>query len=154
VAIARGNAKAFGRWLKRQQKRNIPRWSVGVHKEIHVKISDGWIEACPVGNPARWTTPPPPGYTGGRARGNFQSSINVPRPGETGRVDKSGTATKLAGQQGIAGLESGGRSFITNNVPYIVGSNSLNDGHSPQAPAQFLENVVDKVFEQFKTGRI
>ena len=154
MAKTRGNAKQFGRWLRKQHKRNIPRWTVAVHKKIHFQISDGWIEACPVGNPDLWKDPPPPGYTGGRARGNFQSSINAPKAGETGQVDKSGSGTKQVGQASIAGLKTGGKSFITNNVPYIVGSNSLNDGHSGQVPAGFLEDVVDKVFAQFKTGRI
>ena len=43
-----------------------------------------------------------------------------------------------------------GRSFITNNVPYLLGTNSLNDGHSTQAPAGFIEGVLDRVADQFK----
>ena len=35
--------------------------------------------------------------------------------------------------------------YITNNVPYI---NKLNDGHSSQAPAHFVEAAIDQVAYQ------
>ncbi|MFV8955715.1 hypothetical protein, partial [Serratia fonticola] len=39
----------------------------------------------------------PPGYSGGRFRGNWQVSFDSAADGETGRIDKSGGATLAAG---------------------------------------------------------
>ena len=44
----------------------------------------------PVGNPSLWQGPPPPGYTGGQARGNWQASISSPASGQQRQSTKQG----------------------------------------------------------------
>jgi len=84
----------------------------------------------PVGNPSLWQGPPPPGYTGGQARGNWQASISSPNTGTTATIDKSGSAT-LASINGKTQNAPGNVWYLTNNLPYI---NRLEfDGWSTQA---------------------
>jgi len=84
----------------------------------------------PVGNPSLWQGPPPPGYTGGQARGNWQASIGSPQSGVTSSLDKSGTAT-LVSIGGQTQQAPGNVWYLTNNLPYI---NKLEfDGWSSQA---------------------
>ena len=85
----------------------------------------------PVGNPSLWQGPPPPGYTGGQARGNWQASIGSPASGTTEATDKSGTAT-IAGIAGETRKAPGNVWYLTNNLPYV--STALEYGSSTQAP--------------------
>jgi hypothetical protein len=84
----------------------------------------------PVGNPSLWQGPPPPGYTGGQARGNWQASIGSPSSGTTTAIDKTGTPTitSIAGETQNA---PGNVWYLTNNLPYI--SILEHDGWSTQA---------------------
>ena len=84
----------------------------------------------PVGNPSLWQGPPPPGYTGGQARGNWQASISSPNTGTTATIDKSGSAT-LASINGKTQNAPGNVWYLTNNLPYI--SILEHDGWSTQA---------------------
>lgn len=82
----------------------------------------------------------------GHARANWVSSIGSPHSGEdTGAAQAAGVVGVLAYK-----LEDG-PAWETNNVPYIA---ALNDGHSAQAPALFVEYAVDKAFAtmQMKFG--
>lgn len=72
----------------------------------------------PVGNPSLWQGPPPPGYTGGQARGNWQASIGTPETGTKDTIDKSGTAT-LTSIAGDTHRAPGNVWYLTNNLPYI-----------------------------------
>jgi len=84
----------------------------------------------PVGNPSLWQGPPPAGYTGGQARGNWQASIGSPASGTTEATDKSGTAA-IAGIAGKTQQAPGNVWYLTNNLAYI---NRLEfDGWSTQA---------------------
>ena len=74
----------------------------------------------------------PPGYTGGRFRGNWQVSFDSAADGETGRIDKSGGATMSTGNLVIEQFRVGTQAvYFTNNVPYAI---ELEFGHSSQAP--------------------
>jgi len=101
--------------------------------------------ATPVGNPSRWapqSLPPPPGYVGGRARGNWQVSIGGPETSELDVIDKSGGPTIARGNTRIKAYRKGSRFtsiFIQNNVPYI---NRLNNGHSKAMAAGFVERAA------------
>jgi hypothetical protein len=77
----------------------------------------------------------------GRARGNWQVSVEAPASGETGRTDVSGgdaptTAAGVdaarEGAQRLVALRPFGTSYVANNVPYI---SVLEGGWSDQAPA-------------------
>ena len=94
-------------------------------------LSKRIVLRTPVGNPSLWQGPPPPGYTGGQARGNWQASIGSPASGTTEATDKSGTAT-LASIDRDTKMAPGNVWYLTNNLPYV--STALEYGSSTQAP--------------------
>jgi hypothetical protein len=68
----------------------------------------------------------------GRARGNWQLTIDVPATGEVANLDKAGGGTIAAGIGNIGGLRPFTVVYLTNNVPY---AEALENGHSKgQAP--------------------
>lgn len=74
----------------------------------------------------------PPGYTGGRFRGNWQVSFDQRAAGETGRIDKAGHETIAAGNLVLEQFKVGTTAvYFCNNVPYAY---PLEMGHSSQAP--------------------
>ena len=81
-------------------------------------LSKRIVLRTPVGNPSLWQGPPPPGYTGGQARGNWQASIGSPASGTTEATDKSGTAT-IAGIAGKTQQAPGNVWYLANNLKYI-----------------------------------
>lgn len=107
--------------------------------------------ATPVGNPTLWQNPnnAPPGYVGGRARGNWQIGIGVEKQGETGTIDGSGASTIGIGRSVLAGYKLGEQIIINNNVPYIV---PLSQGSSTQAPAGFPERAAQAAVNQVQLG--
>lgn len=96
----------------------------------------------------------PPGYTGGRFRGNWQVSFDAPTTDETGRVDKTGNLTKAAGNYTLSLFKVGMKAiYFCNNVPYAY---RLEMGHTSQAPGgmvritaaelqRFFEDAVREV---------
>lgn len=101
------------------------------------------VVATPVGNPTLWQNPnPPDGYVGGHARrnwlvslGNFTDNIE----GEPGDGGSGGNPIS----EGRAEIDKYNvlvtRLIIQNNVPYMT---RLNDGHSTQAPENFVQTAV------------
>jgi hypothetical protein len=78
----------------------------------------------------------------GRARANWQVELNKAAEGTTTSVSPSGREALEQGKSTIAGYKGGtpdASVHITNNLPYI---GKLNDGHSAQAPAGFVEEAV------------
>jgi hypothetical protein len=78
----------------------------------------------------------------GRARGNWQVELNTPAVGTTDNVSPSGREAVEAGKAKIAAYKGGTKEAsvnITNNLPYI---GKLNEGHSAQAPAGFVEKAI------------
>lgn len=89
----------------------------------------------------------------GRARGNWQVSINSPKAGLVGGVPLSNKTDSIGvpGASGQFAIESaiqatqgfeGGSIYIVNNLPYIVGPGTLNDGHSKQASPGFIQAAI------------
>lgn len=77
----------------------------------------------------------------GRARSNWQVGLGVGPQDQREPYDPGGqniTQTVRAGQAIVDGHLSGSI-HIANNLPYI---NALNEGHSPQASAGFVERSV------------
>lgn len=104
------------------------------------------VDRSPVGNPDLWESPPPPGYVGGRFRGNWQVTFGAQAVSETGRIDKSGGETLRAGQAVLAAYHSGVNSiWLTNTVPYAM---RLEYGWSSQAPGGMVR-VTSAEFQQF-----
>ncbi|SPY78174.1 hypothetical protein [Providencia rustigianii] len=90
----------------------------------------------------------PPGYTGGRFRGNWQVTFDVPADGETGRVDKSGNMTKAVGNYVLEQFKVGMNAiYFTNNVPYAY---RLEMGHSRQAPNGMIAVTAENVGKFFR----
>ncbi|MEP9006028.1 hypothetical protein [Enterobacter bugandensis] len=88
----------------------------------------------------------PPGYTGGRFRGNWQVSFDAPSTDETGRVDKTGNLTKAAGNYTLSLFKVGMKAiYFCNNVPYAY---RLEMGHSSQAPGGMVR-ITAAEFQRF-----
>ncbi|EMX8898663.1 hypothetical protein AAH296_002241 [Enterobacter bugandensis] len=88
----------------------------------------------------------PPGYTGGRFRGNWQISFDTPTNDETGRIDKTGDLTKAAGNYTLSLFKVGMKAiYFCNNVPYAY---RLEMGHSSQAPGGMVR-ITAAEFQRF-----
>lgn len=88
----------------------------------------------------------PPGYTGGRFRGNWQVTFDEVPTEETGRIDKSGNLTKAMGDLMIGQFKVGVKAvYFSNTVPYAY---PLEMGHSTQAPNGMVA-VTAQVFQKF-----
>lgn len=88
----------------------------------------------------------PPGYTGGRFRGNWQVSFDAPTTDETGRIDKTGNLTKAAGNYTLSLFKVGMKAiYFCNNVPYAY---RLEMGHSSQAPGGMVR-ITAAEFQRF-----
>jgi hypothetical protein len=83
-------------------------------------------------------------YVGGRFRGNWQFSIDVPAQGELDTFDRSGNATIAALKAQVAGLTAGQTAYIVNNLPYGI---PLEFGHSRQAPLGMVRVTLAKFQE-------
>lgn len=92
----------------------------------------------------------------GRARVNWQASLGAPATGtidaEPGKRGSVRAATSQA-EAVIAAYRGGPGAaiFLTNNLPYIV---PLNNGHSKQAPAGFIERALDAVERAARRARL
>lgn len=105
--------------------------------EVALAILSAVVIRTPVGDPTLWENPnaKPPGYTGGSARGGWAVGVGGD-PDAPERVDKTGAVTISHGRQALEGYNLGPQVIIMNVQPHIV---PLNNGHSTQAPAGFIE---------------
>lgn len=102
----------------------------------------GVIMSTPVGDPTYWKNPPPPGYTGGRARGSWQCTVSAPASGDNGRIDKSGGET-VSDMERRVPPGAGQITFLTSNLSYIE---RLEYGWSVrQAPHGMVRINIDRV---------
>jgi hypothetical protein len=115
---------------------NVPREVNKIKRKAALAIDQTIVMATPV--------------LTGRARSNWQTSIDAPTE-ETREAfsllvdgDMSESANAAAamkqGRDIIAQVKSGQEIHIVNNLPYI---GRLNEGHSAQAPAAFVEQAVE-----------
>lgn len=77
----------------------------------------------------------------GRARGNWQTTLNTPAAGET--EQSAGDAVSVANKPGNFG-ELNDVNYLTNNLPYIE---ALEYGSSKQAPAGMARKNVARIRE-------
>lgn len=111
-------------------------------RRVALAIDRALVMSTPVGNPDLWKRPAPKGYVGGRARANWIPSVGSPATAPVDRRDKSGASTiALLTQLTSSYKPEDGPVFITSNLPYIE---RLNDGHSTQAPAGFVEMAIEE----------
>lgn len=92
--------------------------SVGLSLEIHAELT----ESTPIDT--------------GWARSNWQMAVGTPATGVVGSPGSPGSPPLVTSYRLGQGPIN-----ITNNVPYIQ---VLNDGHSQQAPAGFVEAAIDR----------
>lgn len=86
----------------------------------------------PVGDGDYWQSKPPPGYVGGRYRGNWQYGIGKANTTNNSPADKTGAATSARISAAIPDKMLGKIHYITNSVPY---AEAIEKGHSHrQAP--------------------
>ena len=103
-----------------------------VVKKACVEILQDIIRMSPVGQPELWQGYAPNGYVGGRFRGNWQVTFDMPATGELDRIDPTGAMTLKSGIEQIWQYSYGVQFvYFTNNLPYSV---KLEFGHSMQAP--------------------
>jgi hypothetical protein len=89
--------------------------------------------------PSAGGTPVDTGY----ARANWVPSVSSPHEGAA-----SGEAAHAAGVAAILAYVLGdGPAYVSNSAPYIA---ALNNGHSEQAPALFIESCVDEAVVAMK----
>ena len=88
----------------------------------------------------------------GRARGSWLVEISKPADGTADNPADFGfvPATTKA-QAKLKGYKAGGEVHITNNLPYIT---PLNQGHSKQAPAGFVEEAIAAGVRQVKGAKL
>lgn len=77
----------------------------------------------------------------GRARGDWQTTVQIPASGQTGRIDPSG-ASSIAEVISKTPEKAGGETMLTNNLPYIE---RLENGYSKQAPAGMVRKNVARI---------
>jgi hypothetical protein len=121
-----------------------------------LKLDSKLVDRSPVGDAAYWKHPAPPGYVGGRFRGNWQASLNSPATGETGRIDADGGATLAANAGVISQAKAGGVQYLINNVPY---AQRIEEGWSRQAPIGLVavtvvefRTMVDNAVNEVRQG--
>lgn len=111
------------------------------------------ILGTPVGNKTIWMEPMKAhvGYVGGRARANWFVGIGSGPSRTTEETDASGQHALSEGTATIQTAGSGASIHLVNNLPYIV---PLNQGHSHQAPAGFIELAVQRAVAGIQGQRV
>lgn len=108
-----------------------------VVRKVVLDVMTSLVMKSPVGDPDLWKDPPPPGYVGGRFRGEWQYSFNEPASALTNTIDADGMVSigRAANINPAAGVH-----YLTNLMPY--GRKLEYDGHSSQCPDGFVGITV------------
>lgn len=119
----------------------VERRATMLQRKVALNILSLVVLATPVGNKNIWLEPnkAPVGYVGGRARANWYVGVGSAPGDETEDVDSGGQSTIDRGRSIIEAAPGKVPIYLTNNLPYIV---PLNEGHSHQAPAGFVDTAV------------
>ncbi|MFZ6773031.1 hypothetical protein ACO0LB_09995 [Undibacterium sp. SXout7W] len=114
-----------------------------VVKKVLLDVTKQVVQMSPVGDGTLWKTPPPPGYIGGRFRGNWQFGISAVPSGELDNLDNVGDGSKT--YEGIFASipdkAAGNIYYLANNLPY---AQRLENGWSSQAPVGMVALTVVK----------
>jgi hypothetical protein len=115
-----------------------------VKRVVFFQLAESIVHLTPVGNQSLWKHPEsaPPGYVGGRAKGNWQPSIGSFKSGTLETLDASGSGVLGNVQSVAAGSRGDDTLCLVNNLPYIK---ALEDGHSQrQAPHGMLSLSIQR----------
>ncbi len=115
-----------------------------VVKKIVIDIGTALVYKTPVGDPTYWISKPPPGYVGGRARGNWQYALDAPALVEFNRIDKNGQSTVGNIASDLPAEALGKVHYITNTLPYIK---RLEEGHSKRQAPKGMVRLTTQEFE-------
>lgn len=115
-----------------------------LQRTVIAEVFAGLVQATPVGNKALWarnlgkpaSQHQPKNYVGGRARKGWTIRVAGALPG-----DPVGSISRVVAGQSAA---------IVNAVPYME---KLNQGHSRQAPAGFIDSVIARVLAKYPDRR-
>lgn len=120
-----------------------------VVRKVVLDVGTSVVEKSPVGDGKFWKSPPPPGYVGGRFRGNWQYTFNAIPKGQTDTIDPSGSVSIGRISKGLGGKASvSGIHYISNNLPY---AKRLEEGWSyRQAPQGMVMLTVVEFQSLFK----
>lgn len=102
-----------------------------VVKKIVIDVGTSLVMKSPVGDASYWIHPAPPGYVGGRFRGNWQYGLNAVNRLTSEKIDPEGAATISAIVGKVDDTPAGEVHYITNSLPY---GDRLENGWSRQAP--------------------
>ena len=136
----------FGDQLRAFAEKTDKRTNLVV-KKIVFDISTGLVLKTPVGDPKYWQSPPPPGYVGGRARGNWQYGLDAPNyfmTGPNGPFDQAGSGTIAKVVNDMPENALGHVHFITNTLAYIE---PLENGWSKRQAPNGMVNLTFLEFE-------
>lgn len=119
-------------------------------RRIVLDIFSRVVLKTPVGNPTFWKSEKaPPGYVGGRLRGNWQPNVGAAASGEL--PWRSGAEVDEDVRSTVMGWSGEGPIHLTNNLPY---AEAVEDGHSrTQAPAGMVKVTLAE-FPGIVTRRI
>lgn len=114
-------------------------------QKISLEGLKGVVLKSPVGNPSLWKGSAPPGYVGGRFRGNWNVGVGSQ---DTSVSDNTANDRVSVGASEIRSAESYSMIWITNNLPY---ANRIENGWSwKQAP----QGVVALTFAELQAMTI
>jgi len=139
------NGRQFDLVLNDFGKNVVPKQHLKFQKKVAFKVLSSVVLRTPVGNPSLWapsSLPLPPGYVGGRARGGWQVSLNVPREADLENVDPNGSKTIAAGVGAMSSARPFGIIWVSNNTPYIQ---PLEVGWSSQAPTGMVRVALAEI---------
>jgi hypothetical protein len=143
--VADNDLDAFARRM-RERGRNIEVAGNRLVQEVALVVDRELVMGTPVDT--------------GRARSNWQVSVAAPtrdqiaayRPGLGGSSGPANTQAAMdQAAQAIKARQPEQDVFISNNLPYIK---RLNEGHSAQAPAGFVERAIKRGLEVVRRARI
>lgn len=110
-----------------------------VVRKIVLDLGTRIVEKSPVGDANLWSSPPPPGYVGGRFRGNWQYGFNEIPVDVLETVDPTGAESVKRILLGSARSPTAGIHYVSNNLPY---AQRLEEGWSSQAPSGMIALTV------------
>ena len=112
-------------------------WSEKKCRALIISIHGEFVEQTPVDT--------------GWAMNNWMPSVNIPISATVGSYDQNDPAQMLGGLAAILTWRfEDGPAWIANNVPYI---SRLNAGHSGQAPAGFVDKIIQSEVNKAKRKR-
>lgn len=124
-------------------------------RAVAMAVMQPLVMSTPVGKVDLWNASSRhsarPGYVGGRARANWHVTVGSADAETTEEVDPSGGKTITNAQGEVDSSTPGEAIYLNNNLTYIV---PLNDGHSRQAPAGFVQIAVQHGLEKLRTLKI